>query len=139
MQYEALFVPPGAEALPRSVLDQPDLRVYHEDFGTRPGDVGRVAVDETGAAIGAAWARQVEGYGFVDHVTPELAVAVLPAHRGCGVGRTLLESLFEVTPRCSLSVDLRNRAKALYDRLGFELVRMDGEYTAVMLRDGRRT
>ncbi|MEO6651364.1 MAG: GNAT family N-acetyltransferase [Ilumatobacteraceae bacterium] len=137
MQYQAFFVPPGADALPRSILDQPDIRPYHDSFGTRLGDVGRIAVDSTGRAVGAAWVRQVTGYGFVDRDTPELGVAVMSEHRGHGVGRMLLESLFETVPRCSLSVDVRNPAKALYERLGFEVVRTDGEYTVIMLRDRR--
>ncbi len=134
MQYEALFVPNGAEPLPRSIVDEPNIRPYHAEFGASPGDIGRIARDDSGAPTGAAWVRQVEGYGFVDHATPELSVAVVAGHRGAGVGTALLESLLAAVPRVSLSVDTRNPAMALYRRIGFELVRIDGEHTAVMLR-----
>ncbi len=135
MQYEALFVPPGASPLPHSLLDDANVRPYHVEFGTRPGDVGRIAEGIDGEPVGAAWVRQVDGYGFVDDRTPELGVAVVPPVRGSGIGTALLESLIAAVPRCSLSVDTRNPALRLYERLGFRLVRMDGEHTAVMLHD----
>lgn len=135
MQYEALFVPPGGDPFPRAVLDEPDIGKYHAEFGTRDGDVGALAVDDDGAPLGAAWVRHVEGYGFVDHDIPELGIAVVADHRGKGIGADLLAWLFERVPRISLSVDVGNPAMRLYERLGFELVRRDGEHTAVMLRD----
>lgn len=136
MQYEALFVPSGADLYPRATLDAPNIRPYHADFGSQPCDVGRIAEDDSGEPIGAAWVRQVEGYGFIDHDTPELGIAVVADHRGAGVGTALLESLLAAIPRVSLSVDVRNPAKALYERLGFELVRVSDEHSAVMLRPG---
>ncbi len=135
MQYQAFFLPPGSEPFPRSVLDEATIRPYHVEFGTRPGDVGRIAEDSSGRAIGAAWVRQLEGYGFVDDDTPELGIAVAVGSRDAGVGTALLDALLASVPRCSLSVDIRNAAMRLYERFGFRLVRMDGEYTAVMLRD----
>lgn len=135
MQYAAFFVPPGEAPFPRSILDEPHIQRYHAGFGTESGDVGVIAEDEIGAPLGAAWVRQVEGYGFVDAETPELGIAVVAAARGRSVGSALLRALFERVPRCSLSVDVRNPAKRLYDRLGFDLVRIDSGHTAVMLRD----
>lgn len=137
MQYAALFVPPGGDPIPREVLDQPGISRYHADFGTRDGDVGALAMADDGTPLGAAWVRQVAGYGFVDDATPELGIAVVADHRGEGIGADLLAWLFERVPRISLSVDVRNPAMHLYERLGFELVRRDGEHSAVMLRDIR--
>lgn len=134
MQYEAFFVPPGAEPFPRTILDEPQIRKYHANFGSEEGDVGLIAESSAGEPLGAAWARQLEGYGFVDHETPELGIAVAPRARCAGIGTALLERLLEVVPRCSLSVDTRNRAMRLYERLGFTTVRLDGDSTAVMLR-----
>lgn len=136
MQYEAFFVPPGGDPFPRQILEEPHIRPYHEQFGDRSGDIGVIAETVDGRPLGAAWVRQVKGYGFVDADTPELGIAVIGDRRGTGVGTALLNALFERTPRCSLSVDTRNAAKRLYDRFGFVLVRLDGEYSAVMLRDG---
>jgi SAM-dependent methyltransferase len=134
MQYEALFVPPGACPFPRSIVDEPDLARYHAGFGSVASDVGRIAVGADGEPIGAAWARQVAGYGFVDAETPELGIAVVPDRRGSGVGGALLESLLDAVPRLSLSVDRRNPAIRLYERVGFEVVRADGD-SIVMLAD----
>lgn len=137
MQYEALFIPPGAEPFPRSIVDEPGIARYYVGFGTEPGDDGRIAETAAGTPIGAAWVRQVEGYGFVDDETPELGIAVVGDRRGDGVGTRLLASLLAATPRCSLSVDDRNPALQLYERMGFERVRRDGDHTLVMLRSRR--
>lgn len=39
MLYEALFVPPGTEPFPSSILEAPDIAHYAAGFGTRDGDV----------------------------------------------------------------------------------------------------
>lgn len=135
MQYAALYLPPDAAPFPRTVLDEPDIARYHAEFGTHPGDIGRVAVDEDGEAIGAAWVRRVEGFGYVDADTPELGIAVVADRRGRGTGTALLRSLTAAVPRVSLSVDRRNPAMSLYARLGFAEVRTDGEHSVVMLFD----
>ena len=135
MQYAALFRAPGEEALSRAVLDEPGVARYHQAFGTQPGDVGRLATDRDGSPIGVAWVRLVDGYGFVDTATPELGIAVAAEHRGRGVGSALLRSLTAAVPRVSLSVDRRNPAMALYERVGFVEVRTDGEHSVVMLFD----
>jgi ribosomal protein S18 acetylase RimI-like enzyme len=137
MQYEAFFVPPGADPFPASILDEPQIVGYHVGFGTRAGDVGLVAESAAGEPLGAAWVRQVEGYGFVDADTPELGIAVLAGERRRGIGSALLHELFGSVPRCSLSVDTRNPAMRLYQRLGFLTVRTDGAYSATMLLDMR--
>jgi len=138
MLYEALFVPPGAEPYPRHIVDRPDLARYARGFGTRDGDVGVVAEVER-AAIGAAWVRQMTrqepGYGFVDDSTPELSIAVIRDLRGRGVGTRLLEALLVQVPRFSLTVDARNPARQLYERLGFDVVAHTGS-SVVMLATG---
>ncbi len=130
MVYEALFVPPGSEPFPRSVLDQPELFHYASGFGSRLGDVGFVAETRAGEPIGAAWVRlftsEIRGYGYVDDDTPELSVAVGPGRRNDGVGTALLRRLIDVAPRISLSVDTRNPVVRLYERLGFVKVGQDG-------------
>ena len=136
MQYEALFVPPGDEPFPRSILDEPHIRRYHARFGTQDGDVGVISETSTGRLLGAAWVRLVEGYGFVVADTPELGIAVVEGCRGAGVGTSLLSELLTHVPRCSLSVDVRNPALDLYERSGFATVRTDGDHTKVMLRAG---
>lgn len=139
MLYEALFVPPGAAPFDRAIVDAEGLVEIHARFGTGRGDVGRVAVDRDGEPVGAAWARQLTGYGFVDEHTPELSIAVVESHRGLGIGSALLLSLLDAVPRVSLSVDRRNPARRLYERFGFRVVREDGDHTLVMLREGDDT
>ena len=139
MVYEALYVPAGQPPFPVSVLDQQDVSHYYRGFGQRAGDVGRIAVTDSGKTLGAAWVRRFSstdpGYGFVDEHTPELTIATVPAARGQGLGTTLLLDLFAVVPRCSLSVDRRNRALRLYERFGLDVVATDGD-TLTMLYDG---
>jgi len=139
MQYLALFVPPGADALPRSAVDDPAIARYHVGFGSQPGDVGRVAEDDGGVPIGAAWVRHSTAadpsYGYVDDDTPELGIAVVESQRGRGVGDALLESLLAELARCSLSVDRRNPAMRLYVRHGFRELRRAGD-SSYMLYDG---
>lgn len=136
MLYEALFVPPGREPFPRSVLDQPDIAHYADGFGTHPGDEGLIAI-AAGERIGAVWIRLLQGddrgYGHVDDDTPELSVAVRPRWRSQGIGTALLLRLVEELPRVSLSVDSRNPAVRLCERLGFDVVAADGT-SLTMLR-----
>lgn len=41
--YEAIFVPEGVPAPPKSIINQPELQVYISDFGKRKDDIGLVA------------------------------------------------------------------------------------------------
>jgi ribosomal protein S18 acetylase RimI-like enzyme len=137
MVYAALFVPDGQPPFARELLDQPGISHYYRGFGRRAGDVGLIAHIPSGEPVGAAWARQLTGddpgYGYVDDETPELTIAVVPAHRGRGVGTRLLTDLAQAVPRCSLSVDERNPARRLYERFGFAVVASDGN-SLTMLR-----
>lgn len=137
MLYEALFVPPGSPPYPRSITDRADLARYARGFGSKDGDLGWIAESLLGDLLGAVWVRQMSaddpGYGFVDAETPELSIAVVSDHRSQGVGTALLRLLLAAVPRCSLSVDDRNRAVGLYERSGFEVVSVDG-HSLKMLR-----
>ncbi len=123
MLYLALFVSPGEPPLPRSILRDRGIARYVEDWGIRNGDSGLIALVD-GVPVGAAWLRcfpaSEPGYGFVNERTPELSIAVVPAHRGKGIGFALIERLLEVFPSVSLSCDPANPAWRLYARLGFE-------------------
>lgn len=144
MMYQAIFVPEGEAPLPRDVVQEPAIRKYVEAFG-RPGDLGFAAVDdETGQPIGAAWVRLLKaedrGYGFVDEATPELVIALLPDHRGRGLGTALMERLMTAAqaqyPAISLSVWTTNPAYRLYRRLGFEVVEEQGPAVTMVKRLG---
>jgi ribosomal protein S18 acetylase RimI-like enzyme len=57
-------------------------------------------------------------------------IALLPEHRGTGLGRALLEELLRVAEvegrKVSIHVERMNRALGLYQRLGFRTVRDEG-------------
>jgi ribosomal protein S18 acetylase RimI-like enzyme/general stress protein 26 len=133
--YLAVFVPEGAEMPPRDVIFNPPVYVYIEDYGKK--DDFCLVAEENGKIIGAAWSRILpqdgkRGYGNIDPHTPELAISVLPDYRGKGVGTALLTALFDTLAehhysRLSLSVQKENPAFRLYRRVGFEIVRDNGE------------
>ncbi len=75
--YQAIFVPENEELLPRSIINNPDIYIYIDDFGSKQGDLCVVAV-QNASIVGAAWTRIIEGYGHIDNDTPELAISILP-------------------------------------------------------------
>jgi len=134
MLYQAIYVPAGVPPPDRAILQLPEVAKYGAGWG-RPDDLGFVAAEITSRSpVGAAWLRRFSaegpGYGFVDEATPELSLAVLPEHRGQGLGTLLLGRLLEAAslryPAVSLSVDTRNPALRLYRRFGFEQVAVRG-------------
>jgi ribosomal protein S18 acetylase RimI-like enzyme len=112
----------------------PELARYVEGWGV-PTDLGVVAVDDTRERVGAAWLRlltgDAKGYGYVDDDTPELVLAVLPGHRGRGLGARMLRELLEAAAgsfsAVSLSVQIDNPALRLYERTGFRIAGDVGE------------
>ncbi len=132
MLFLAPFVPPGTDPLPRLDRDDPALTHYVDGYG-RAGDLGVIASDD-GTDVGAAWVRLLTsddaGYGYVDEVTPELTIAVVPERRGRGVGTRLMEELLARTSNeyraVSLSCDPVNPAMRIYERLGFTAVGVSG-------------
>lgn len=134
--YLAIHQPPGAEPLPRSIIESPDVAAYIAGWG-RPDDCCLVAV-EGAEVIGAAWTRvfpdDAPGYGTIGPGVPELSMSVLPEHRGRGIGTELIRRLLHAlaargATEVSLSVQQSNPAHRLYRRLGFTVLREhDGEW-----------
>jgi GNAT superfamily N-acetyltransferase len=130
--YHALYTSPDEVPLPREVIVLPDLARYIDGWGQRFGDVGTLALKDRDYFLGAAWLRLFThaspGYGYVDDLTPELSVSVQPEWRGCGIGTQLILATLEQArtqfPAVSLSVTPGNPAVRLYERLGFEIVRV---------------
>lgn len=140
--YEAVFIPPGAEAPPRAVVDTPELQVYVRDFGRQAADLGLVAeVDER--VIGAVWARIMEDYGHIDARTPSLAIALFKAYRGLGIGTELMRAMLSRLAKkgwgqVSLSVQKLNGAVRLYRRLGFKVADENSEEYIMVKELGRQ-
>jgi GNAT superfamily N-acetyltransferase len=130
MLFEAAYWRPGkARPSLEEGLARLDLVKVLAGWG-RPGDLAMVATDGLGDRIGAAWMRLwTEGdhtHGFVDEVTPELGIGVRRDFRRHGVGTALLLALLgrareDGVPRVSLSVEIENVARLLYERFGFRL------------------
>ncbi len=139
MLFEAFFWRPERERPPLDAFrGDAEFTKWVGGFGTRPGDVGVVAerAGEHGPQpIGAAFYRLFteaeHSYGFIDEATPEIAIGVAAHARGEGVGRAMMEALIERARRSgvgalSLSVETDNRARRLYEALGFERVATAG-------------
>jgi GNAT superfamily N-acetyltransferase len=145
LAFEAAFWRPDVPRPPREeALADTRIARYFEGFG-RPGDFGVVA-EEGAEGLGAAWWRyfqaEAPGYGFVDETTPEISAAVLPAHRGRGIGTALIRALEREArdrgiDRLSLSVERENRAAALYRRLGFQPLAHEGDALTMVLELNR--
>ena len=76
--YDAIYLPKGAAAPPKEIINQPELAVYIADFG-QADDLCLVA-EAYGHLLGAVWTRilagKIKGYGNVDEHTPEFAISV---------------------------------------------------------------
>jgi ribosomal protein S18 acetylase RimI-like enzyme len=136
--FHAIFIPPGAEAPPRDVIYNPDIFLYIDGFGSKPGDCGAVAVAD-GRIVGAAWARIIPAFGHVDDNTPELAISVLSEYRGQSIGTMLMTRLFELLrergyKQTSLSVQKENAAVRFYKRLGYVTI-SENDDDFIMVKD----
>ena len=134
--HEAIYTAPEEPRPPRSETSKPNLRIYVEEFG-REGDTA-ICAETDGQIVGAAWSRLMHGYGFIDDAVPEIAVSVLPEHRGQGIGTALLMELVRRCarrgfPALSLSVQRANPAIRLYKRLGFHEVTGDEDEAVMVL------
>jgi ribosomal protein S18 acetylase RimI-like enzyme len=79
--------------------------------------------------------REPAGRLYVDRRGDEIRIidiALLPEHRGHGIGTTLIRQLLEEAAasgkRLSIHVELHNPARQLYERLGFVPVSEQGIY-----------
>ena len=113
------------------VLASPVAASFVDGWG-RPGDHGTIVECDL-EPVGAAWFRVFEqddpAGGFVGGETPELLIALVPEHRGKGVGGLLLTSLIakardEGMRSIGLNVPRANLpAVSLFRRHGFVVVR----------------
>ncbi len=134
MLYQAIYVPEGEARPSREILNQPDILKYLCNWG-RQGDIAYIATDLSDNPVGAIWTRLFDEanktYGYIDKNTPVLSMAVLPKHRGQGIGTLLLNEMIRKAKdsgfiSLSFSVDPNNPALRLYERCGFVKVGIDG-------------
>jgi len=145
----ALWDPPPAPLRPRSVLDEPYVRIYAEDWG-RSHDVGVVGeYVPDGRVAGACWMRLLhrQGLAFVDDETPQLGIALFPPFQRRGYGAVLMHAALEAAwgagyRQIALTVHPQNPAVALYERCGFETIGLRNSYHLMLARrssgEGRR-
>ena len=129
--YEAIFIPEGVPAPPRSISENEDLQVYIQDFGESSDDRCLVA-EVDGKIVGAVWTRIMDDYGHIDDQTPSLAISLYKEYRGQGIGTELLRRMLERLSsdgyrRVSLSVQKMNYALRMYEKAGFKTVADRGE------------
>ena len=134
--YEAIFIPEGVTPPPRSIVDQPELRLYYEAFGTGSSDHCLVA-DVDGRVVGAVWVRIMNDYGHIDDETPSFAISLYKEYRGLGYGTELMREMLRLLKslgykRASLAVQKINYAVKMYEKVGFVTVdENDEEYIMV--------
>ena len=124
--YEAIFIPEGVEAPPEEIINQPELQVYIDEFGSRTGDICFVAESDR-RIVGAVWVRIMDDYGHVDDETPSFAISLLKEYRGLGIGTELKKKMLAELKICkyrkaSLAVQKQNYAAKMYKNVGFEIV-----------------
>jgi len=113
----------GLNETQENLDNYPDLKQYERDFGSFGGDVGVYMIVDNKVA-GGAWVRVLaNGFGFVDHQTPELVIAVKPDFQKQGIGTEIIQQLFlevsKVFSQISLSVSENASALGFFEKLGF--------------------
>jgi len=126
--YEALWDFPTGPRRPRSVLSNPQVAAYVQDWGSNGTDLGFLAIASDGSVAGGILSRlmlpPLQGGAFHDEHTPQLGIAVFPAFQRQGLGTALLARYLAAAsnrfPRVSLGVHPENHADIkLYTRFGF--------------------
>lgn len=123
--YEAIFIPQGMDKPPKSIIEQPELQIYIEDFG-KADDLCLVAEIQE-KLVGAVWVRIMNDYGHIDEETPSFAISLYEEYRNLGIGTALMEAMLKLLKskgykRASLSVQKANYAVNMYRKTGFEVV-----------------
>ena len=125
--YEAIFIPEGVSAPPKSIIENEDLQVYVRDFGKKADD--RCLVAEVGGRIvGAVWTRVMNDYGHIADGIPSLAISLYRDYRHQGIGTALLRKMLRLLQhdgyrQVSLSVQKANYAFRMYQKAGFEVLK----------------
>lgn len=125
--YEAIFIPEGVPAPPRSIIENEDLQVYVREFGKKADDRCLVAEIE-GKVVGAVWTRIMDDYGHIADGIPSLAISLYKDYRHQGIGTELLRKMLLLLRRdgyrqVSLSVQKANYAFRMYQKAGFEVLK----------------
>jgi len=98
----------------------------HRHYSLHYPDAERLIVERGGEAVGRLYLRGEPGALHI------LDIALVPQARGAGIGEAILRDVFDQArargEAVSIYVEKTNRARHLYDRLGFEVVEDQGVY-----------
>ena len=141
--YQAVFQRDRSSPVSRTVLDDPNIMMYYEDFG-KPDD-NCLVVEADNRVVGAVWTRilsgAVRGFGNIDEHTPEFGISLFEEYRGKGLGTKLMKNMLELLKqkgykKCSLAVQKDNYAVRMYKNVGFSVIaEKDEEYLMVFELD----
>ena len=95
--YEAIFIQEGVKPPPREIIEQSELKLYYEDFGSSRADNCIVAEDD-GRVVGTVW------------TSTRLMNEMLELLRSQGY------------KKASLAVQKANYAVRMYEKVGFKTV-----------------
>ncbi len=129
--YEAIFIPEGITPPDRSIIKEPELSLYYEDFGSGQADYCIVA-DDNGRVAGAVWTRIMNDYGHVDDETPSFAISLYKEYRGKGIGTEMMRRMLDLLKsqgykKASLAVQKANYAVRMYQAVGFQTINENDE------------
>lgn len=124
--YEAIFQRDENNLAPKSIINEPTLKVYIEDFGKKKDDYCLCA-EANNKIVGAVWVRIINGFGSIDDSTPEFAISLFKEYRGHGIGTALMKKMLEHMKKSgyqktSLAVQKDNYALKMYLSVGFQIV-----------------
>ena len=136
--YEAIFIPEGVEPPDKSIIYQPELSLYYEDFGSGSADNCLVA-ETDGKVVGAVWTRIMNDYGHVADDTPSFAISLYREYRGKGIGTEMMRKMLTLLAeqgwkQASLAVQKVNYAVRMYETVGFRIVDENAE-EYIMVRE----
>ena len=124
--YQAIFQRDPNNLIPRSVLDDPSISIYIQDFGRYKEDYCLCAESES-QVVGAVWVRNIEGFGSIDDHKSEFAISLQPEYRGFRIGTALMRAMLAKLKesgyaQTSLAVQKDNYAVKMYSQVGFEII-----------------
>lgn len=124
--YQAIFQRDETNLAPKSIIEEPALQMYIQDFGTMKDDYCLCA-EISQKIVGAVWVRNIKGYGSIDEETPEFAISLYKEYRGQGIGTELMRRMLvllksEGYVKTSLAVQKDNYALHMYQHIGFQII-----------------
>ena len=139
--YETIFIPDGIEPPPRNIIASPELQIYVDHFGELKDDFALVAEVEK-KIVGAVWVRIMNDYGHIDDKTPSLAISLYKEYRGQGIGSNMMKKMLSLLKthcykRVYLSVQKANYAAEMYRKIGFEIIKENGDEWIMLWREDR--